>query len=495
MAGPANSLNITQQGTVYFNGVSVFTGIDGSTPGKVLTSNGPGVAPSFQTNSAASAVLTITGNSGGAQSPLAGNFNILGTGSITLVGTANTETVQLTGLTNHAVLVGAGTATITKIAATANTGAVLQNNSGADPSYSTATYPSTATSTGTILRANGTNWVATTATYPTTTTANQILYSSATNVIGGITTANSGVLTTNGSGVPSISTSLSIAGSITAGTTITATAGNITATSGNFVLTAATTAAVGQITQSGLRVFHTFGGTTNLFLGSEAGNFTLSGTANNMTGQLSGASLTTGSQNAGYGLQSLNALQGGSDNTAYGYFSLGSLVSGSQNTIIGRNAGQAYTTTESNNICIGYLVQGTIGDSNVIRIGNASNTTCFITGISGVTVTGTAVLCSAAGQLGTIASSIRYKENIINMPNDISVMNLRPVQFNYKADANKTIQYGLIAEEVDKDFPYLCFYKDKKPESVKYHELCVFLLAEVQRLSERVKKLELQGKL
>jgi hypothetical protein len=48
MVGPANSLNITQQGTVYFNGVSVFTGIDGSTTGKVLTSNGTGVAPSFQ---------------------------------------------------------------------------------------------------------------------------------------------------------------------------------------------------------------------------------------------------------------------------------------------------------------------------------------------------------------------------------------------------------------------------------------------------------------
>lgn len=129
--------------------------------------------------SGSSGVLTLTGNTGGAISPTAGNIDTLGTGSITIAGSGSTLTTQLTGLTNHAVLVGAGTATITKIAATANTGAVLQNNSGADPSYSTATYPST-------------------------TTVNQILYSSATNVVSGLATANNGVLTTGTSGIPVI---------------------------------------------------------------------------------------------------------------------------------------------------------------------------------------------------------------------------------------------------------------------------------------------------
>lgn len=49
MTGTANSLNISQQGIVYFDGISIFSGIDGSTVGKVLTSNGTGVSPSFQT--------------------------------------------------------------------------------------------------------------------------------------------------------------------------------------------------------------------------------------------------------------------------------------------------------------------------------------------------------------------------------------------------------------------------------------------------------------
>lgn len=48
MSTPANALNISQEGIQYFNGVATFTGVDGSTATFVLTSNGPGVAPSFQ---------------------------------------------------------------------------------------------------------------------------------------------------------------------------------------------------------------------------------------------------------------------------------------------------------------------------------------------------------------------------------------------------------------------------------------------------------------
>lgn len=55
MPGPANALNIGQQGTLYFDGVNTFSGIDASTQGHVLTSNGPGIPPSF---------LAPTGGSG-----------------------------------------------------------------------------------------------------------------------------------------------------------------------------------------------------------------------------------------------------------------------------------------------------------------------------------------------------------------------------------------------------------------------------------------------
>jgi hypothetical protein len=47
-------------------------------------------------------------------------------------------------------------------------GQIFRANASNQPAWSTATYPNTATGTGTILIADGTNWVASTATYPTT---------------------------------------------------------------------------------------------------------------------------------------------------------------------------------------------------------------------------------------------------------------------------------------------------------------------------------------
>ncbi len=203
---------------------SATTGI--GTSGFVLTSTGAGSLPSFQTVSASGAISTITGNSGGAEIPSAGNFNILGTGSITIVGTANTETVQLTGLTNHAVLVGAGTATITKIGPTATTGQVLQNNAAADPTYSTATYPST-------------------------TTINQILYSSSTNTVTGLATANQGVLTTGGTGTPVI-TALATNGQLIIGSTAgVPAAATLTAGTGITVTNASNSITIAQTNPSG----------------------------------------------------------------------------------------------------------------------------------------------------------------------------------------------------------------------------------------------------
>lgn len=126
-------------------------------------------------------IKTITGDSGGAQSPSAGNFNILGTGSITSVGTAATETIQLTGLTNHAVLVGAGTATITKVAPSATAGVpLISNGSSSDPSFGTA-----------LVAGGGTG--------QTTLGNHSVLVGAGTSAVTSIATGTSGqVLTSNG---------------------------------------------------------------------------------------------------------------------------------------------------------------------------------------------------------------------------------------------------------------------------------------------------------
>jgi hypothetical protein len=100
----------------------------------------------------------------------------LGTATISMTGPANVTT-----LTAHGVVIGEGTSALSATSAgTANQ--VLQSGgASSDPTWSTATYPAT-------------------------TTANQLLYSSATNTIGGLTSANNATLTTSTTGVPSLTT-------------------------------------------------------------------------------------------------------------------------------------------------------------------------------------------------------------------------------------------------------------------------------------------------
>lgn len=89
---------------------------------------------------------------------------------------------------------------------------------------------------------------------------------------------------------------------------------------------------------------------------------------------------------------------------------------------------------------------------------------------------------SSSGYLGTISSSIRYKENVEDMEEINWIYNLHPVTFNYIEDEQKNIQYGLIAEEVvnvNKDF--VCFGEDGLPETVYYSRFMTPLIKAVQQ--------------
>lgn len=110
---------------------------------------------------------------------------------VSLTGSGN---ASISGQTNHGVVVSGSSTTMTSTAA-GSAGQVLQSGgASADPTYSTATFPSTATGTGTILRANGTNWVASTATYPNTIAINRVLFANGTDAV-----SSSGTFLFNGS--------------------------------------------------------------------------------------------------------------------------------------------------------------------------------------------------------------------------------------------------------------------------------------------------------
>lgn len=203
---------------------------------------------------------------------------------------------------------------------------------------------------------------------------------------------------------------------------LTITTGDISILNGNFNLPTTSAGGFdGVINVNASRFIHSFGA-TNTFVGSSSGNFTLTGSSsvgigadvlpaltsgdfNTAGGFSSQNAVTSGSNNASWGAGSLSSLTTTDNNTAIGVSSLASLVTGANNIAIGHSSGSAYTTNESNNIVIGSA--GVIADSAHIRIGtNGTQTSTFIVGIDGVNVGSTAKVVTmgtagTADQLGT----------------------------------------------------------------------------------------------
>ncbi len=286
--------------------------------------------------------------------------------------------------------------------------------------------------------------------------------------------------------------------------------------------TPTTSSSVGQYQINGTAVLQTFG-TNNTFVGAGAGSLTTTGTNSVCVGALAGNALSTSANNnntykgykagtvdvgtsgndggnVGVGKEALAAFTGATDaqNTAIGTQSLDVITTGKRNTCLGWEAGHALTTNDSDNILIGWSVVSAGGTNNLLKIGGGTGTgsgqqnVCRISGITGITVTGTAVLISGTDQLGIAVSSKRYKENIANMADYSSdIYKLRPVTFTYKVGDDKSQQSGLIAEEVAEVMPALVVNDPEGlPQSVKYHDLPALLLNEIQKLEARIRHLE-----
>ena len=253
--------------------------------------------------------------------------------------------------------------------------------------------------------------------------------------------------------------------------------------------------------------FRTTGGLSNTMVGSEAGSFNVSGSANAFFGYMAGyddtasensffgyyagASNTVGTDNAFFGYNTGNQNTQGSSNAFFGEDAGRDNSSGSANTFLGAYAGSV-NTTGSNNIYINNSGPASGSESFAIRIGDPRlQSSAFIAGIYGaMSVGGVPVYVNSSGQLGTSPSSLRFKEKVRDMGDSTdALMKLRPVTFLYKpeyADLERTLQYGLIAEEVAKVYPELVAYdKDGQPYSVRYQYLSTMLLNEVQKQYRR----------
>jgi hypothetical protein len=140
--GGTGAVTLTSHGVLLGNTTSAITATIAGTTGQILTGV-TGSAPTFQSPAASS--ISITGNTGGALVGSAFTFTG-GTTGLTFAGSGSTETLGgtlivanggtgQTTLTNHGVLIGAGTTAITQ-SAVGGTGTVLIGNSSADPTFS-----------------------------------------------------------------------------------------------------------------------------------------------------------------------------------------------------------------------------------------------------------------------------------------------------------------------------------------------------------------------
>jgi hypothetical protein len=234
-------------------------------------------------------------------------------------------------------------------------------------------------------------------------------------------------------------------------------------------------------TANGWQALDNNAGTNNTATGASAlsGNNTGSNNTANGVGVLQNNS--AGSNNTATGSSALFSNTSGNNNTATGLNALHSNTTGGSNIALGFNAG-GNLTTGSNNIDIGNL--GVAGEAKKIRIGTVgTQTATFVAGIVGVTVpSGVGVIVGSNGQLGTVVSSERFKDQVKPMDKaSEAILALKPVTFRYKheLDPDGIPQFGLVAEQVEKVNPDLVA-RDAKGEvyTVRYEAVNAMLLNE-----------------
>jgi hypothetical protein len=169
------------------------------------------------------------------------------------------------------------------------------------------------------------------------------------------------------------------------------------------------------------------------------------------------------------------------------------LSAGTAGINISGNAATAATAANlivGGNIDIG--IDGAPGDNSIIRIGTQGfQTNTFMAGIYGATAaSGVGVYVNSSGQLGTLTSSRKYKQDLRSM-GDASgaLLALQPVTFRYQPDLDPAglLQFGLVAEDVEKVNPDLVAHDDQgRPYTVRHQAVAAMLLNEFLKEHRKV---------
>ena len=138
-----------------------------------------------------------------------------------------------------------------------------------------------------------------------------------------------------------------------------------------------------------------------------------------------------------------------------------------------------------------------IGGTLNVSSSAAFGSTMYGAAVYNQTNTGRAMFIAADGLFRIGASSIRFKENVIDADIDTEkVLDIRVRKFNYKKefDDDETKDIGVIAEELEAlgltDFIY--YDADGIPDGVAYEKLALAVLSLVQVQDQRLNELEVR---
>jgi hypothetical protein len=134
-----------------------------------------------------------------------------------------------------------------------------------------------------------------------------------------------------------------------------------------------------------------------------------------------------------------------------------------------------------------------------------SDGTVLMPGVYGSTVGGTNrdLYIDDTGKLGYLTSTRKSKTNIASIEDVSWLMQLEPVSFNrrvqasgglYTEQAHKNVEFGLIADDVVKVRPEVCFNDDfGNLAGIHYEQLIAPMLKEIQKLRAEVEALKAKG--
>lgn len=249
---------------------------------------------------------------------------------------------------------------------------------------------------------------------------------------------------------------------------------------------------------------------------STLSSITTNASYNTALGRSSMENITSGNENVAIGYNTMNSNNSaGSQNVAVGTAALNNINGGGTNVILGHGAGGnidiessnvllgAYSNTTGNvynGVAIGF--EATVAQNDAIILGSTTNGNVRV-GIGTnapaekLHVVGNATISGVMTAVTvTETSDERLKENIepLNINKVLEALDaINTYQYTWKADSASTakrIQYGVIAQEVERILPNIVHTDAKGFKSVNYTALIPFLLEAIKSQQQKIEELQ-----